>query len=122
MRYVLGPGFGPVSITVPPVVPPPPPAHATDLVPTLGTVDDSGVQLVFPAYDPSQVNVPVEARVYLAPSGSTLPGDVAGWLASSLPLLIQMVAPAAAGETVKVPMPTVAPGDYLGQVLLGYTA
>lgn len=118
MRYVLGPTFN-HTVIVPDA---PQPGQPVDMVASVLSVDATGVAVSFAA--PSQpVNIPAEVRVYLAPVGSPLPGDADAWVASSYHVsAAQPAIDPAAGGTCSIPMPMVDPGDYFGQVVVGYPA
>lgn len=115
MRYVLGPGFGPVTVASPDE---PRPADKPDAIPTIGSVDAQTVTLQFPSAADAFV-FPSEVRNYLIPSGSPLPATVDDYLASSLPVSIDLF-PADGRDTISFGLPIVPPGDYLGQVVLGF--
>jgi hypothetical protein len=122
MRYVLGPSMASVGLTaVPPEpAPAPPPAVLHDVEVTIGQADDHGVVLVVPAFDPTTHQAAAEYKVFLAPEGSAFPADVHGWLGSPFPVSTLEHTPNPAGESVTVPMPTVPPGAYLLQTVLGF--
>ena len=122
MRYVLGPSVASVGLTTVPPEPPAPPAPVSliDVEVTIASAGDTGVEIVVPAYDATTHQAPAEYKVFLAPEGSTFPTDVHGWLSSPFAVSTLDATPAAAGETVNVPMPSVAPGAYFLQTVLGF--
>jgi hypothetical protein len=124
MRYILGPSIASVGLsTVPPdPTPEPGPVTLVDVDVTIASADDSGVAIVVPPFDATTHQAAAEYKVFLAPEGSTFPGDVHGWLAS--PFAVSTVDHTAdpAGSTIKVPMPIVPPGAYFLQTVLGFAA
>jgi hypothetical protein len=123
MRYVLGPSFDAKTLFTPGTTPTPTPVPANpDPDVTLTSVDDSGVNLTFPGFDPAKHNTPTEIRCYLVPSGTALPATADEWIASSHPVSTAGAAIAPPDPSVKVPLPAVPFGDYLGQVLIGFPA
>lgn len=113
MRYVLGPSF---AFTIPP---PPPPPVGVDMAASIVSTDPTGVALSFTS--PSQpVNVPSEVRVYLAAAGSSLPATADEWISSGHAYTSSAPSLSPDGGQVTIGYPSVPPGDYLGQVIIGY--
>lgn len=136
MRYKLGPVLA--QRTYPGVPNPPapaptpgpnPPPVLPDVDATLGQIGDTDVEVIVAGYAPGAAVPPVEVRLYLAPVGSTLPADAAGWVASAFPVTtfpVPTPTPGPSGNVgqnlYRVAVPAVAKGDYLGQIVLGYAS
>ncbi len=120
MRYVLGPQFGPYTQAEDAPTPPPPPPALADVIPTVGTVDANGVQIVVPAFDPATQVVPVEYRAYFVPTGSALPGDAQAFVDS--PFTHSRLDGLTAAGVAVVPIPALSKGDYVGCTVFGFAA
>ena len=115
MRYVLGASFNFAA-----VAPPAPPGAKAD--PALGFVGIEGtnVNVTLPAYDLATCNKLMEIRAYLASSGTALPVDAPSYIASALVFTTADVSTVQTGAAVSIPLPEVAPGAYVGQLVLGF--
>ncbi len=120
-RYVLGPNFA-ADFAAPVAVVAPAPLGKLDVAVVLVSTDNAAwtVTVSIPAYDLATHNQLVEVRAYLAPQGSTLPTDGPGWVASSNAVTTEDVSTVLAGGDDVISLPAVAPGSYLGQIVLGF--
>ena len=117
MRYILGTSIGAISIIT--VQPTP---GKTDLVGPLVSATPSEIVLNFPPYSADAANVPAETRIYFLPSGQTTPGTADEWIASAYPFSVTNAPIDPAGNAAyTLPAPVAPVGDYVGQVIHGYT-
>lgn len=135
MRWTLGPSFGTVAFQTSggaeteAAVPAAPAAPAkTDVEVTVekGIVDGAAVVTV-PAHDLATHNPPSEVRVYAVPEGATAPSSAdelvnppAGATSHAFGTF-DATALAGVGGDAPVPLPSVPDGNYLLQVVVGFS-
>ena len=120
MRYVLGPTAAyEIDATPPPVVAPPAKA---DVVVSIASINPTAVKVAIPAYDLAVSNKLMEVRAYLLLSGQPVPDNAAGYVGSQIPFATLDTSAIQAGQEVTITLPSVAPGKYLCQLVMGFDA